>query len=264
MLIICNGVFKSGSSWLHAIIIEVLRLNKICIHDVPTKYTNNVNSPTTIVESKLFDFLKKEDYHTRNYITKSHYYHSRTINEHYGSDIHFFFVQRDIKDAIVSHFHHLKKKYFFIRSFNFYYFLIGRLKAFEILTFNRRYRQAFGGKNFFQYSDMKNDFDAVVLTISSRLNLKILSKEEIAIVKENTSINKMRNDLLSGKAKYYSTVKKNRDSLIRKGQVGDWVHYFNDRQEKDINRIDSNKRLFFLRIFYFLFFSLRRRIFRIE
>ena len=49
MLIVCNGAFKSGSSWLHAIIVEVLRVNKIYIHDVPTKYTNNINSPTTIV-----------------------------------------------------------------------------------------------------------------------------------------------------------------------------------------------------------------------
>ncbi len=264
MLIVCNGAFKSGSSWLHAVIVEVLRVNKIYIYDVPTKYTNNINSPTTIVESKFFDFLKNEDYHTRNYITKSHYYLDSTINGRYGSDIHFFFVQRDIKDAIVSHFHHLKMKYFFIRSFNFYYFLIGRLKAFEILTFNNKYRQAFGDKNFFQYVDMKTDFESVVLTISSRLGLKILSKEEIAIVKENTSIKKMRNDLLSGKAKYYSTVNKNRDSLIRKGQVGDWVHYFNDRQTKDIKRINLNKKLFFLRIFYFILFSLRRRIFRIE
>ena len=38
MLIICNGVFKSGSSWLHAIIIEVLKINKIQLNKVPKNY----------------------------------------------------------------------------------------------------------------------------------------------------------------------------------------------------------------------------------
>ena len=264
MLIICNGVFKSGSSWLHAIVVEVLRMNKIRIYEVPSRYTNNINSPTTIVESKLFNFLKNEDYRKRNYITKSHYYLSKTIKKNYDSDIYFLFVERDVRDAIVSHYHHLKKKYFFIRGFDSYYFFIGRLKAFEILMFNRRYVDAFSDKNFFKYSDMKSNFESVVLSISSILNLKPLSAEEIAVIKHDTSIKKMKNNLLSGKAKYYSTVNKNRDSLIRKGQVGDWVNYFSNRQKKDIKQIDEGKNVFFLRIFYFIFFSLRRKVFRIE
>ena len=61
MLIICNGVFKSGSTWLHAIILEILKINKIKLTDVPSKYTNNIDSPTTIVESKLLKFLDNEN-----------------------------------------------------------------------------------------------------------------------------------------------------------------------------------------------------------
>ena len=49
------------------------------------------------------------------------------------------------------------------------------------------------------------------------------------MTKENTSINKMRNDLRMGKSKYYSTVKKNRDKLLRKGEIGDWKNYFSKR-----------------------------------
>ena len=55
---------------------------------------------------------------------------------------------------------------------------------------------------------MKNDFKSVVDKISSILKLKTLNLQEIKMIKENTSINKMRNDLLMGKSKYYSTVKK--------------------------------------------------------
>ena len=150
MLIICNGVFKSGSTWLHAIILEVLKVNKINLTNVPTKYTNNIDSPTTIVESTLSEFIDNENYIENHYITKSHYYLKKTIMKEYDSYTYFFFVERDVRDAIVSHYYHLKKKYKFIMGFRMYYLFIGRLKAFEILKLNRRYLEGFGKDNFFK------------------------------------------------------------------------------------------------------------------
>lgn len=264
MLIICNGVFKSGSTWLHAIIIEILKLNKIKLKNVPSKYTNNINSPTTIIESRLSEFLDTEDYIQNHYITKSHYYRKETINLNHDRYTHFFFVERDVRDAVVSHYYHIKKKYGFIKSFSIYYFLIGRLKAFEILKFNKMYLKAFGKERFIKYSEMTNDFQEVALKISSILNLKLLSEEEIEIIKKNTSMKKMREDLLLGKSRYYSTVYKDRQEIIRKGEIGDWVNHFSIRQQKDIKQIESSNILILLRIFYFFFFTLRRKIFRIE
>ena len=107
MLIICNGTFKSGSTWLHAIVLELLRVNKIKLMDAPFDYTNNINSPTTIIESKLFKFLDNEDYINNNYITKSHYILKKTIFRDYDFDTYFLFVERDVRDAVVSHYYHL-------------------------------------------------------------------------------------------------------------------------------------------------------------
>jgi hypothetical protein len=264
MLIICNGVFKSGSTWLHAIILEILKINKINLTDVPSKYTNNIDSPTTIVESKLLKFLDNENYVKNNYITKSHYFLKKTINRDYDSDTHFFFIERDVRDAVVSHYYHLKKKYKFIRGFNLYYLFIGRLKAFEILKFNRRYLESFGQDNFFKYADMKNNFEILLLRISSILNLKNLSKEEMMTIKQNTSISKMRRDLSLGKTKYYSTVSENREDVIRKGIVGDWVNHFSIWQQKDIKRLEKFELSILFRVVYFFSFTLRRLIFRIE
>ena len=264
MLIICNGIFKSGSTWLHAIILEVLKINNINLTDVPIKYTNNIDSPTTIIESKFSEFLDNENHIKSNYITKSHYYLEKTMMRDYDSNIHFFFVERDVRDAVVSHYHHLKKKYTFIRGFNMYYLFIGRLKAFEILNFNRKYIRAFGKDNFFKYSELKNNFEEVVLKISSILNLKLLSSEEILLIKKDTSISKMRSNLSLGKANYYSTISKDRAGLIRKGMEGDWINYFSIIQQNDIKNIEESKSLFFLRIFYFLTFTLRRIVFKIE
>ena len=253
MLIICNGTFKSGSTWLHAIILEVLKVNEIILKDVPFYYTNNINSPTTIIESKFFDFLLYEDYLQNNYITKSHYHLLKTINRDYDSNIYFFFVERDVRDAVVSHYYHLKKKYKFIGGFRTYYLFLGKFKAFEILKFNRRYLESFGEDTFFKYSDMKNDFESVLVKISSILNLKDLSKEDMNTIKKNTSISKMRSDLSSGNSKYYSTVSEGREGMIRKGVIGEWLTHFSARQEKDISRLENS---IFIRISYYFLFTL--------
>jgi hypothetical protein len=264
MLIICNGAFKSGSTWIHAIVLEVLKANKINLLDTPRHYTNNINSPTTIIESKLFEFLDNENYVKNNYITKSHYFLKKTINRDYDSDIFFLFVERDVRDAVVSHFYHLKKKYKFIGSFSLYYLFIGRFKAFEILKFNRMYLNNFGEDSFFKYSDMKNNFEIVLLRISSILNLKELSANEIMSIKRNTSIAKMRNDLLSGKTKYYSTVSNDREGVIRKGIIGDWVDHFSKSQQIDIEMLESLESSFVFKFTYSLLFTFRRWLFKIE
>ena len=264
MLIICNGTFKSGSTWLHAIVLELLRVNKIKLMDAPFDYTNNINSPTTIIESKLFKFLDNEDYINNNYITKSHYILKKTIFRDYDFDTYFLFVERDVRDAVVSHYYHLKKKYNFIGNFRLYYLFIGRFKAFEILKFNRMYLNNFGEDSFFKYSDMKNNFEIVLLRISSILNLKELSANEIMSIKRNTSIAKMRNDLLSGKTKYYSTVSNDREGVIRKGIIGDWVDHFSKSQQIDIEMLESLESSFVFKFTYSLLFTFRRWLFKIE
>ena len=79
MLIICNGAFKSGSSWLHAILVELSIVKKLNLQKVPRKYTNDINSPTTIIESQLANFLLIEDYNLNNYLTKSHFFKNKDL-----------------------------------------------------------------------------------------------------------------------------------------------------------------------------------------
>ena len=79
MLVICNGVFKSGSSWLHAILLEIFRVKNIQINNIPEKYNPDIKSPDRILEKNLFSFLRDENYTQLNYITKSHYF-SNKIN----------------------------------------------------------------------------------------------------------------------------------------------------------------------------------------
>ena len=122
MLIICNGTFKSGSSWLHAIIGEILSLKNIKLSQIPIKYNPNVSSPTRILERNLNSFIQQEDCLNINYLTKAHFFNKRTLSRVYDDDIKFLFIHRNIKDAIVSHYFHFinyrKKKWRFNKYFN--------------------------------------------------------------------------------------------------------------------------------------------------
>ena len=264
MLIICNGVFKSGSTWLHAIVIEILRIKNINITDVSHKYTNNVEGPTSIVESKLNDFLNNEDYENYYYINKSHYLREDTISRTYPDSVVFVFTHRDIKDSIVSHFFHLKYKYRIISNFSLYYWLIGRFKAFEIVRFNKIYIYYFNKENFFPFSLLKNDFNNTAQRITKVLGLTSLTQDELEIIKEKTSLSNMRNEILRGNTKYYSTVRKSRSSLIRKGIEDDHINYFSAGHLRDINKIHNFNTSYFFKFVYFVSFTLRRKLFNIE
>ena len=171
MLIICNGNFKSGSTWLHFIVSEILKLKGINIFDTKEKYTNNVNSPTSIVESKLNEFLINEDYKTNYYLTKSHYLSKKTFNMKADKNIKFFFIDREINDVIVSHFHHFKIRIKLKLSFQTYFFFIGKLKAYEVLNLRKLYSRFSNEKNSFLYSDLINNFEDSVNKISKYLDL---------------------------------------------------------------------------------------------
>ena len=264
MLIICNGTFKSGSTWLHVIICEILKIKKIKIIDTKEKYTNNIYGPTTIVESKLSDFLKTEDYSRYNYVTKSHFYKKSTLRRNYDDSVKFIFIHRDLKDAIVSHYYHIKQKYYVRLKFNTYFNLIGRYKAYEIAEINNMYLYYFNSNQIFSYEDLLLSFDDNVRAISTQLSLGNLSDEEILGIKKQTSINSMRDQLEKGESTYYSTVKRNKSRLIRKGKSGDWRNHFKSQHLEDIYRIENGKFSIFNKLVYIFIFSLRRIIFRIE
>ena len=264
MLIICNGAFKSGSSWLHAIVVELIAVKKINIFMVPVKYTNDINSPTTIIESRLKQFIENEDYTLKNYLTKSHFLNDDTLKINFSDNIKILFIERDIRDAIVSHFFHIKNKYRLNLSFSVYYFLLGRYKSYEIMLFNLRCKKNIGDSNFFYFSDLKNNFEDTVTEIALVIGINNLSIRELTVIKEKTSLLSLREDLKSGNSKYYPSRRDDNWRLFREGKIGGWRYYFSKYQLKDINKIEKGYLSVFGKLIYLFLFSFRRRIFKIE
>tara|TARA_B110000879_G_scaffold194377_1_gene262123 strand:+ start:19 stop:813 length:795 start_codon:yes stop_codon:yes gene_type:complete len=264
MLIICNGAFKSGSSWLHAILVELTIVKKLNLKKVPIKYTNDINSPTTIIESRLQDFLFYEDYKTENYLTKAHFFKISTLRKEYSNDIRMLFIERNMRDAVVSHYFHIRNKYRFKISFVLYYYFLGRYKAYEIGIFNDRCKEFMGAERFFNFEDLISNFEDTIRGIAKVLDINEISNKEIATIKKETSLDKLREELKKGNISYYPSKRKDNWKLFREGKVNSWKNHFNDNQIKDIEKIESGFFSIFSRIIYYVIFTLRRLIFRIE
>lgn len=259
MLVICNGTFKSGSSWLHAIILEIFRIKNKSIQNIPLKYNPNINSPTRILENKIVDFIKFEDCNNFNYITKSHYFSEKVLNINYPKHVKFIFIQRDIKDAIVSHFYHFKQYRYRNISFEKYFRFIGLFKAYEISLFNLRAQKYFNSDLIFSYNSIKNDFNTTVRNLCFILGEDI-SIAEILEIKKNTSIKKMRRSAKEGKSNYYPELGDMNYKMFRKGMIGEWKKYYNANNLELINRIINLNPPLYIKVVYFFVFTLRRKI----
>ena len=110
---------------------------------------------------------------------------------------------------------------------------------------------------------LKNIFPTLkISTLSTDINE--ISNKEIATIKKETSLDKLREELKKGNISYYPSKRKDNWKLFREGKVNSWKNHFNDNQIKDIEKIESGFFSIFSRIIYYVIFTLRRLIFRIE
>jgi len=260
MLIICNGTFKSGSSWLHAIISDILELKNVPLTKIPISYNPNITSPTRILEKNLDLFVKKEDCFNCNYLTKAHFFNKKTLSRTYDNEVRFIFVNRDIKDAIVSHYFHFinyrKSKWSFDRYFN----LIGVYKAYEMFLFNYRCEKYFNASLFLSYEDLKLDFSNSIKKVCEILSLDELNDSEILEIKNTTSLKAMRTKAKKDGAEYYPELGGESYKLFRKGEIGDWKNHISLKNRKKIDAIINGDISLITRIIYYLLFTLRRRL----
>ena len=259
MLVICNGTFKSGSSWMHAIVLEIFRIKDINTDVIPINYNPDIKSPTRILENNLPNFLKNEDFKKFNYITKAHYFSNKVMIEKYSTDVRFIFITRNVKDAIVSHFHHFNNYRNKGLGFNRYFKFIGVFKAYEICLCNSRYKNNFDSNLFFSFEMLKSDFIDSVKKLCLILGVSEISTSEILKIKENTSLSKMKTVALEGGNKYYPELGVESHKLFRKGNIGDWKQYFIDSDLKLINRVIQLDPPLYVVIGYFFIFTLRRK-----
>jgi hypothetical protein len=240
---------------------EILDLRSIELSDIPYSYNPKGPPSFRLQENTLPIFIEAHDLEHKNYLTKAHFFSAKVLAAPYPSGVQFLFVERDLRDAIVSHYHHFSIYYKIKLSFSLYYWLIGRFKAYEIWLFNARARKYFQDAKFFQYADMKANPREAMQRICSLLGLRRLSDAEIEEVICRTSIDQMRNQAAQGDRRFYHGAGEgNNAKLFRRGKVGEYKQYFGDAELSDINRIAQGKISWLSRTIYTLTFTLRRKL----
>jgi hypothetical protein len=121
-----------------------------------------------------------------------------------------------------------------------------------------------GAERFFNFEDLISNFEDTIRGIAKVLDINEISNKEIARIKKDTAIDKLREQLKRGNVSYYPSNRKDNWKLFREGKVNSWKDHFNDNQIIDIEKIENGFFSFFSRLIYFVIFTLRRLIFRIE
>lgn len=266
MIVFCNGVFKSGSTWLHAIVQEIFHIKKIKLEEIPQRFWLHKDSPTKIVESQLLSFIEsyEDDIKDKFFLTKSHFFQKETHERKYPKDVIFLFITRDTKDAIVSHYHHFNNSNKIKVTFNFYYWTIGRLKAYEIILFQKICTKYHSEEMFLSFENLKNNFEEEVLKIASLIGFKELTEDDLISIKSQTNLINMRNQSKLNISKYYPDKNNLNYKQFRKGLIGESLLYFSDKKIQDIQRIQREEISLCFRIVYYLLFTLRRKFLGIE
>ena len=248
-LILSNGNFKSGSTWVTAIIHEIYNYRNI---DFPNGFQNPKHA-NWINRFSIENFLNNEKSNTRNvWVSKSHIFQKEIIDEIMinQDNIKVINIDRDIKDVLVSHYHHLINAKKIRGDFKSYFYKWGKYKAKQILDYRLAWKDYSCLK--LRYEDLLEKNDEIVKEIAKYLDVE-LSNDQFLKIQKETNIENLRENL--------SNKNLNEEKwFFRKGKKGDWENYFDKDMILKINSIKSNEISIKEYLIYFIKFTLRLRI----
>jgi len=228
MLIIANGAFKSGSTWLRNLVRQMAEYAPI-----PKAY-QRPGLETWIDPGRFAAFLKNVDCRSANYITKSHLYHKRYVSLLLGhEDVRVLCIARDLRDVLVSHYFHMIREGQIreSRPFASYYWSIGRYKAQQVME----YHHAWGVESPRLYTSaferLKGDFVGEVARIAAFLGFDVPEKR-ILEIQEETSLARQRKRL-------GEEDKPESQRFFRKGIVGDYKNHFDEAMLADVAEVQQ-------------------------
>lgn len=237
MFVLSNGAFKSGSTWLWTIIGATNQFEEL-----PEEYGRGPGKIRAFLKpEKIPAFLESGVYKSENYWAKGHYFSDRYRDLFLSYDsVYIFNIKRDIKDSLVSHYHHLirqdkldeqlSRPDNIRKGFSDYYWRLGRYKAQQLMIYHKVWDVPSPQIYVSSFERLKNNYEKEVESIGHFLGLN-LSTEEIARLKDVTSIQSMQ------KAKGMDKLEEHK-RFYRKGLIGEWKSYFDDTMLADVEQIE--------------------------
>lgn len=220
MLIVCNGAFKSGSTWLYNLVRDLSGAGP-----PPAEYLNPAwKNPSIDLEqlNALLAALNPGD----NYVVKNHF---GTRDQRDALLAHpavrVLNITRDLRDMIVSAYFHARRVDGFDGDFAAYYWEIGRNTMLSVAAYHRLWRVSSQRVFTASYERLHADFAGQVREIAAFLGVTA-PDERIAALRDTTSLDALRSRYGEAEAG---------EKFFRKGVVGDWRNHLTPEIEADID-----------------------------
>lgn len=223
MLIVSNGAFKSGSTWLFNILRVLTNYPS-----PPERYLKPSNQNPTIREDQLHDLLNWVKSIEGDYLVKNHFstvkYRDALLH---SPDVRIVNIERDIRDVVVSAYYHLKHVHSYDMSFSKYYSLRGKLIVDDIRSYHHLWNLESSQIIKVNYEALHSSFIEEVSLLAEFLDIPV-TNEYLSSVKDSVTVDVLR--------KQYD----DRKGFFRKGVVGDWKNHLSGAVAKDVLHIYEN------------------------
>jgi hypothetical protein len=228
VLVVCNGAYKSGSSWLFHIVSELGEFR----HPEAEFQDSAWRRVPTIAPDRLAAFIAAGRFRSADYICKTHYDGPRPRRLLIGTEAAFVLdIRRDLRDVVVSAYHYHVGLGRFFGDFERFYWIEGRLVADRVVRYHRLWEGAPDKVLVASYERLHSDFDGEVARIAGFLGLPP-SPERLGRVRERTSLGHLRQ-------RYGEDAREAQPRFYRKGEVGDWRNYMTPAMLADLAAIED-------------------------
>lgn len=228
MLVISNGAFKCGSTWLFNIL---NCLQEFAVPESAFLTKGNAKHPS-VAEPKLGAYLATGAFETRDVITKNHLDKPENRALALGNKaVRVVCMTRDSRDVIVSAYYHDQRKGRFDGSFKQYYWREGRMILPRLMRYRDTWSEPHDQLTATSFEALKSDFATEVANIASLLGLSP-DAAEIERIRQETSLESLRDKYQD--APSHRTAEAD---FFRKGEIGDWQNHFDDKILSDHDRV---------------------------
>lgn len=220
MLIVCNGAFKSGSTWLYNIVRELTGGEAPPVEYLNPEWRNPSIDPAKL--DALLAALRPSD----NFVVKNHF-NSREQRDSLLAhpDVRVLNITRDLRDMLVSAYYHVRRVNGYDGDFTRYYWETGRATMLSVDRYHRLWKVVSPKVYTASYERLHADFGGQVREIAAFLSVPA-TDEQIARLRGETSLDALRQRYGEAEAG---------DKFFRKGVVGDWQNHLTPEIKADID-----------------------------
>ncbi len=235
MLIVVNGAYKSGSTWLYNITAELMT----GFGAPPKPLLHPDWKEPSIRPERLTDALNALQPQDR-WLVKNHFpsrAERAALLAH--PEVRVLDIRRDLRDVVVSSYYYDRRRLGFTGSFDAYYWAIGRGFARKVCLYHAVWETPPSAQCFCaSYEGLLTDFAGEVGRLAAFLGVSV-TPERVEAIRQATSLHALRE-------RYGEKDKaKDDDNFFRKGTTGDYANHMNRRMLLDLARIEWEVRLKF-------------------